>query len=293
MSSPVTENGITRYARADFVRAADAIRQRTALAVRAGMVLGSGLGGLADQVADAVVIPYADIPGFPVSTVHGHRGELVIGTLEGCPVVCQRGRAHFYEGYTPQQITFPIRVMAMLGIDTLILTNAAGGVNRAYRVADVMVMNDHLNFVGAAGHNPLMGPNDDSIGPRFPGMTQPYDARLVAQAMAVGQAAGIPVHEGVYACVSGPNFETPAEIRMLRVMGADAVGMSTVHETLIARHMGVRVLALSGITNECVDDIHASSEANHEEVLEAGRVIVPRMTAILRGVLRQMAGVAR
>lgn len=286
MTTLTPHAGITVYTQADFQRAADAIRQRTAQPVTAGLVLGSGLGGLADQLTEAVTIPYAEIPGFPVSTVHGHRGELVIGRLEGVPVVCQRGRTHFYEGYTPQQITFPIRVMATLGIKVLILTNAAGGVNPAYRVADVMVMNDHINFVGMSGSNPLMGPNDDALGPRFLGLTRAYDAALTDHALAVARAAGIPVHAGVYACLSGPNFETPAEVRMLRVLGADAVGMSTVHETLVARHMGVRVLALSGITNEGVDDINADAEANHEEVLEAGRVIVPRMTAILRGVVK-------
>lgn len=273
----------------DYAAAAAVIRTRTALPVEIGLVLGSGLGGLADTLEQAVAIPYADIPGFPLSTVHGHRGELVIGLLEGCPVVCQRGRTHFYEGYTPQQITFPVRVMQALGAHTLILTNAAGGVNTGFRVADIMVINDHINFVGMAGHNPLSGPNDDRVGPRFPGMSSAYDRQLTRQAIAAGRTAGVPIHEGVYACVSGPNFETPAEIRMLRVVGADAVGMSTVHETLVARHMGMRVLALSGITNECVDTIDSTAEANHEEVLEAGKLLVPRMTAVLRQVLRELA----
>jgi purine-nucleoside phosphorylase len=253
------------------------------------MVLGSGLGGLADHVENAVAIPYGDIPGFPVSTVHGHSGQLVIGTLEGAAVVCQRGRAHFYEGYTPQQITFPIRVMKFLGVETVILTNAAGGINPGYRVGDVMILNDHINFIGMAGNNPLVGPNDETLGERFIGMTHTYDPELRRIAVEAGQAAGIPVHQGVYAVLSGPNFETPAEIRMLRAMGADAVGMSTVHEVLVARHMRMRVLALSGITNQGVDDIESHEEANHEEVLEAGKVLVPRMTALLRSVLQALS----
>ncbi|MGQ9907444.1 MAG: purine-nucleoside phosphorylase [Candidatus Flexifilum sp.] len=272
-----------------YTAAVEAIRARTDQPVEIGLVLGSGLGGLADALEGSVTIPYTEIPGFPVSTVHGHRGELVIGSLEGCQVVCQRGRAHFYEGYTPQQVTFPVRVMKLLGAHTLILTNAAGGVNTGYHVGDLMVVSDHINFVGIAGHNPLVGPNDDRFGPRFPAMSDAYDRALTRRALAAGREAGIPIHEGVYACVSGPNFETPAEIRMLRTIGADGVGMSTVHETLVARHMGMRVLALSGITNQCIDSIDATVVASHEEVLEAGQLLVPRMTTVLRQVLRELA----
>jgi purine-nucleoside phosphorylase len=272
-----------------YETAAQVIRSITTQPVQVGLVLGSGLGGLADAVENAVSIPYADIPGFPVSTVHGHRGELVIGMLEGCGVAVQRGRAHFYEGYTPQQIVFPVRVMKFLGADTVILTNAAGGINKQFRVGDIMIMNDHINFVGMTGHNPLMGPNDDTLGIRFPGMSQAYDRSLRAAARAAGDAAGVPYHEGTYCCLSGPTFETPAEVRMLGVLGADAVGMSTVHEVLAARHAGMRVLAMSGITNEAIDEVDSTMDANHEEVLEAGVMIVPRMTALIRGALRAIA----
>lgn len=275
-----------------YAAAVDAIRARTGQPVEIGLVLGSGLGGLADELEAAVRIPYTDIPGFPVSTVPGHRGELVIGTLEGCQIVCQRGRAHFYEGYTPQQVTFPVRVMKLLGAHTLILTNAAGGINPGYAVGDLMIINDHINFVGIAGHNPLAGPNDERFGPRFPAMSNAYDRALIRRTLAAGRAAGIPIHEGVYACVSGPNFETPAEIRMLRAIGADGVGMSTVHETLVARHAGMRVLGISGITNQCIDSIDATAEASHEEVLEAGKLLVPRMMTVLRQVLRELAAAA-
>ncbi|MBN8592454.1 MAG: purine-nucleoside phosphorylase [Anaerolineae bacterium] len=264
------------------------IRSRTALQPQIGLVLGSGLGGLADTLDNRVVIPYADIPGWPRSTVHGHHGNLVIGHLEGQVVACQQGRAHFYEGYSQQEVTYPIRVMHALGIQTVILTNAAGGLNTRYRVGDLMLLKDHINFVGMVGNNPLMGPNDDRVGPRFLGMVQTYDRDLRLKARSVAAEAGITLHEGVYVCLSGPNFETPAEIRMLRTIGGDAVGMSTVHEVLVARHAGMRVMAISGITNEGIDDPDTTLETNHEEVLEAGKVLVPRLTAVLRGMLRAL-----
>jgi purine-nucleoside phosphorylase len=280
---------VTTYTHADYQRAADIIRQQTAQPVSTGIVLGSGLGGLADLITNPATIPYADVPGWPRSTVHGHRGELVIGTLEGCPVVVQRGRAHFYEGYSPQQITFPIRVMHFLGVNTLILTNAAGGLNSTFHGGDVMVLSDHINFIGMTGNNPLVGPNDDSLGQRFVGMVQTYDRELRKLAHETARTEGVTLREGVYVCLSGPTFETPAEIRMLRTLGADAVGMSTVHEVLAARHMNMRVLAFSGITNVAFDSIDTEMETTHEEVLEVGAQIVPRLTAILRGVLRAMA----
>jgi purine-nucleoside phosphorylase len=276
------------YTRADFEAAANIIQSRITVQPRVGLVLGSGLGPLADQITDAVAIPYGDIPGWPQSTVHGHRGELVIGTLEGQVVVAQRGRAHLYEGYTAQQVTFPIRVMRALGVDTLILTNAAGGLNPAYAVGDLMLFNDHINLVGMSGNNPLVGPNDDSLGERFIGMTQTYDRVLRQKALQVSTEAGVTLHEGVYVCLSGPTFETPAEVRMLRNMGADAVGMSTVHEVLVARHGGMRVMAFSGITNVALDTLETTADANHEEVLEAGQLLVPRLTTVLRGVLKSL-----
>jgi purine-nucleoside phosphorylase len=272
----------------EYDKAVTLIQSRSALVPRIGLVLGSGLGSLADTLEGRTVIPYADIPGWPRSTVHGHSGQLVIGYLEGQPVAAQQGRAHFYEGYSTQEITFPIRVMKRLGVETLILTNAAGGLNPTYAVGDLMLLNDHINLVGMAGQNPLIGPNDESFGPRFLGMAQTYDQALRRQAQQAAQAAGITLHEGVYVCLAGPNFETPAEVRMLRLLGGDAVGMSTAHEVLVARHAGMRVLACSGITNVAIDQADTELEASHEEVLDAGKVLVPRLTAVLRGLLRSM-----
>ena len=276
------------YTHADYEQAVAVIRARTSLQPVVGLVLGSGLGGLAGRIQDQVAIPYHNIPGWPQSTVVGHSGQLVIGYLEGKVVVAQQGRAHFYEGYTLQQVTFPMRVMHFMGVEKVILTNAAGGVNKSYRTGDLMLLNDHINFVGMVGNNPLMGLNDDSIGTRFLGMAHTYDAELRAAAKKVAMAEGIQLHEGVYACLSGPNFETPAEIRMLRAIGADAVGMSTVHEALVARHAGMSVMACSGITNECIDAVDAEMETNHEEVLDAGKILVPKLTAILQGVIRSL-----
>ncbi len=272
----------------NYEQAAAIVRERSSLTTDIGLVLGSGLGGLADTLSERTVIPYAEIPGWPRSTVHGHQGQLVIGKLEGKAVIAQQGRAHFYEGYTLEQVTFPIRVMRLLGVKTLILTNAAGGLNPQYQVGDLMLLNDHINLVGMTGNNPLMGPNDDTIGPRFLGMVHTYDADLRRLARQAAADAGVPLHEGVYVCLSGPNFETPAEVRMLRGWGGDAVGMSTVHEVLVARHAGMRVMACSGITNVSIDTLDVEAETNHEEVLDAGKVLVPRLTAVIRGVLRAL-----
>src|SRR5215207_8017824 len=203
------------YARADFEQAASVIRQRTTIQPFVGLVLGSGLGELADTLSERVAIPYDDIPGWPRSTVAGHAGQLVIGNLEGKPVVCQQGRAHFYEGYTAEQVTFPVRVMRALGVTTLILTNAAGGLNPGYQVGDLMLLNDHINLIGMSGNNPLVGPNDDTLGPRFVGMSQTYDRELRRLARIAASENNIPLYEGVYVCLSGPMYETPAEVRML------------------------------------------------------------------------------
>ncbi|MCY3905646.1 MAG: purine-nucleoside phosphorylase [Anaerolineaceae bacterium] len=269
--------------------AADIIRSRSGHRPRIGLVLGSGLGGLADALESRDVISSHDLPGWPRSTVEGHSGNLVLGMLEGQTVVAQQGRVHFYEGYTTQQIVFPVRVMIRLGIEILVLTNAAGGLRPDWQTGDLMMLNDHINLPGMSGANPLTGPNDESFGPRFPGMSQAYDRDLRRRALRVADEAGITLHEGVYVCVSGPNFETPAEIRMLRTMGADAVGMSTAHEVVVARHAGIRVLACSGITNVAIDEVNSDQEASHEEVLEAGTQLVPRLTTVLRGVLRELA----
>jgi purine-nucleoside phosphorylase len=275
-----------QYTRVDYERAVETIRSKNAVQPAIGLVLGSGLGGLAEAIQNPVSIPYAEIPGFPLSTVHGHSGRLVIGELEGKPVLCQQGRTHFYEGYTMAQVTFAIRIMHFLGIHTVILTNAAGGLNPGFQAGDLMLINDHINFLGMSGNNPLMGPNDDTMGPRFPGMAQAYDRSLRELARRVATENGITLQEGVYAGLSGPMFETPAEVRMLRVLGADAVGMSTVNEVTVARHVGMRVLAFSSITNVAIDQIDTERETNHEEVLEVGAIIVPKLTTMLRGILK-------
>lgn len=276
------------YTHADYAAAVAVIRDHALLRPEIGLVLGSGLGALADSLEDRVVIPYEDIPNWPRSTVPGHSGQLVIGTLAGRRIIAQQGRAHFYEGYTPQQITFPIRVMKLLGVETVILTNAAGGLNKSWEVADIMLITDHINFIGMAGANPLIGPNDDQFGPRFPNMTDPYDHALRLTARNVADELGIPLRQGVYVGLAGPTFETPAEVRMLRTIGGDAVGMSTVHEVVVARHAGMRVMACSGITNICIDTMDSELTTNHEEVLEAGKILVPRLTALLMGVLKAM-----
>ena len=277
--------GVPMYTSEDYQRAADSIRERLSVQPRIGMVLGSGLGKLADSLAERTVIPYAQIPGWPAATVHGHQGNLVIGGLEGQVVAAMQGRAHYYEGYSMQQVTFPIRVMKALGLHTVILTNAAGGINKSYQVGDLMLLEDHINLPGMVGANPLMGPNDEALGLRFVGLAQAYDRRLRMRALQVAAQQAIPLHSGVYCSLSGPAFETPAEIRLLRGWGADAVGMSTTHEVLVARHASLRVLAFSGITNCAIDQVDSELETNHEEVLEAGEIIVPRLTALLKGVL--------
>lgn len=273
-----------------FKEAANIVKQRTQQQPKVGIVLGSGLGAFARSVEDADVIPYGEVPNWPVSTVEGHSGELYVGQLEGQSVMVMGGRTHFYEGYPISQITLPIRVMQLLGVKTLILTNAAGGLEPTFTPGDLMLISDHINFVGLGGYNPLRGPNDEDLGPRFPDMSNAYDAELRSIAANVAREEGIPMHQGVYACVAGPSFETPAEIRFLRMAGASAVGMSTAHETIVARHGGIRVLGISGITNTAVDQLveDSGTKPTHEEVLEAGKTIVPRLETVLRGVLRNL-----
>lgn len=268
--------------------AVNAIRRRTQYTPKIGLVLGSGLSDLANALQAADTIPYEEIPGWPASTVVGHSGKLVIGQLEGQTVLAQQGRAHFYEGYSPAQVVFPVRVMHALGIQTLIVTNAAGGINRAFSPGDLMLIKDHLNFVGIAGSNPLRGPNDDQIGPRFPDMTQAYDSGLRQMAKTTAVSQHLTLHEGVYAYVAGPSFETPAELRFLHAVGADAVGMSTVPEVIVARHAGMRVLGISSITNKAILDPTPEAVVSHEEVLETGKLIVPRLTQLLYGILAQL-----
>jgi len=270
--------------REQFEEAAAAVRARTRYQPDIALVLGSGLGALAEAVADPDIIQTADIPYWPHSTVPGHLGRLVIGQLEGRTVLVQQGRAHYYEGLSMQQATLPIRVMQLLGVQTVILTNAAGAINPAFRAGDLMLLTDHINFLGMAGASPLRGPNEDSFGPRFPDMSRVYDLALREVALEVAGSQGLQLRQGVYVCLAGPSFETPADLRFLRLAGADAVGMSTVPEATVARHGGLRVLGLSGISN--VANLDGSSVTTHEEVLAAGQTLVPKLTALLTGVLR-------
>lgn len=272
-----------------YDEAAAAIRARTPHTPTIGLILGSGLSALADQVADPTVIPYAEIPHFPISTVSGHAGRLVIGELAGAPVCVMQGRFHFYEGYSMAQTTFPVRVMRRMGIETLILTNAAGGINPDYAVGDLMAINDHINFLGMAGANPLRGPNLDEFGTRFPAANHIYTRALRALATKVAAQLEIPLQHGVYTAVAGPNFESAAEIRMLGLLGTDAVGMSTVPEALVAHHAGMAVLGISTITNVAIAMLDADGAPTHEEVKAAGSVIVPRLSALLMGILGELA----
>jgi purine-nucleoside phosphorylase len=272
-----------------YDEAAQRILRQTSHRPTVGLVLGSGLSGLADAVESPSIVDYADIPHFPLSTVPGHAGRLVVGQLAGTAVCVMQGRFHYYEGYSLQQTTLPVRVMQRMGIRTLILTNAAGGLNPNFAVGDLMLLEDHINFVGMAGNNPLRGPNLDKFGPRFPAANRTYSARLRAVAAEVAAQRGLPLQRGVYIMLAGPNFETPAEIRMLRLLGGDAVGMSTVPEALVAHHAGMEVLAISTITNVTIDTIDAPHEPSHEEVQEAGKIIVPRLSDLLLGVVEQLA----
>lgn len=254
---------------------------------RVGLILGSGLGGLADLVEDKAILPYTQIPHWPVSSIVGHAGQLVCGSLEGVPVMVMQGRTHFYEGYPIGRVTFPVRVMQRMGVEFVIITNAAGAIHPDYVPGDVMMITDHLNLVGMAGMNPLRGPNMDAFGERFPDMSQPYDAQLQQMAREVAAGAGISLWEGVYAWLAGPSFETPAELRFLRTIGADAVGMSTVPEVIVARHGKTRVLGFSGISNKA--NLDGSTVTTHQEVLEAGKMLVPKLTTLIRGVLQQLS----
>ena len=260
-----------------------AVRARTTLTPDVAIILGTGLGGLADELDVEARIPYGDIPGFPLSTVESHAGRLLAGTLAGRRVVAMQGRVHLYEGYSPQEIAFPVRVLARLGARTLVVSNACGGMHPLWSPGDLMLIADHINLLGA---NPLVGPNDDRLGPRFPDMSEPYDAELRSLARAVALALGVPLREGVYVAVTGPNLETRAEYRMLRALGADVVGMSTVPEVITAAHMGLRVLGLSIITDQCLPD--ALAPASLEQILAVAREAEPRLTALVRGVIERL-----
>ncbi len=263
--------------------AAEFVRARFDRAPDAAIVLGTGLGGLAREIDLEVALEYVDIPGFPMSTVESHAGRLLCGTLGGRTVVAMQGRFHRYEGYTLQQVTFPVRVLRALGADTLVVSNACGGMNPLWSAGDLMLIADHLNLLG---DNPLIGPNDDRLGARFPDMSVPYDAPLRAVARDVAVGLGIVLREGVYAAVAGPNLETRAEYRMLRTLGADVVGMSTVPEVIVALHAGMRVLGLSIITDQCLPDALEPAEMA-TIVATAGRA-EPKLTALVRGVLERL-----
>ena len=270
-----------------YREAADYVAAHTRHQPTVGLILGTGLSSLADKVSGADVIPFSDIPRFPASTVLGHAGRLVIGGLAGHQVMVMQGRAHYYEGYTMDEVTLPIRVMQLLGVKTIIVTNAAGGINPAFEAGELMLITDHINLIGMGGNNPLRGPNMDEFGPRFPDMSEAYDRTLRTFALQVAKENDIPLHQGVYVSLAGPSFETPADIRFLKLVGADAVGMSTAPEVTVARHGGMRVLGLSGISNVIRLEV-SEQELTHEEVLEAGQRIVPRLATIIQGVLTMM-----
>lgn len=272
--------------RTQINEAVDFIRSKTKMAPHIGIILGTGLGGLAKEIRKGTVIDYEEIPNFPVSTVESHHGKLIFGRLGGKKVVAMQGRFHYYEGYTMQQITFPVRVMGAkgaLGVKTLLISNAAGGLNPFYRRGDLMIVADHINLLG---DNPLIGPNDDELGPRFPDMSQAYSRDLIALAEQVALDEKIRVQKGVYVAMTGPNLETAAEYRFLRIIGADAVGMSTIPETIVANHMGMKVFGVSIITDECFPD--ALKPTNVEKIIAIANRAEPKLTRLMKEVVRRM-----
>ena len=264
-------------------QAAEAIGNRIRVQPRTGIILGSGLGELVDLVEGAVAIPTGEIPNWPASTVIGHAGRLVTGKIGEQPVIVLQGRAHYYEGYSMSQITLPIRVMKRLGVENLIVTNAAGAIHPEFQPGDVMFITDHINMIGMGGNNPLRGPNLSEFGERFPDMSRAYDRDLLELGRQAAQRANFHIWEGVYTCLAGPSFETPADLRFLRIIGSDAVGMSTVPEVIVAHHSGIKVLGLSGISNKA--NLDGSTITTHEEVLQAGKIIAPKLKAIILDVL--------
>lgn len=269
--------------RAQVSEAATFLRDNVGGEARIGLILGTGLGKLAEEIDLAHVVEYGDIPHFPVSTVESHHGRLLSGTLGGVPVLAMQGRFHLYEGYNGREITFPVRVMKELGVETLLVSNAAGGMNPLFRKADLMLLTDHINLQGV---NPLTGPNNDEWGPRFPDMSEPYNRGLRDIAEQAALDKGIRMQQGVYVAVEGPNLETRAEYRFLRTIGADAVGMSTVPEVIVGNHMGMRCMAISVITDECFPD--ALEPVSLEDVLAAASEAEPKLTAIMRAVVEEV-----
>jgi purine-nucleoside phosphorylase len=276
--------GKTAFSSAGVQRAAAFIRRRIRTAPEVAAILGTGEGAIVESIENPVTIPYAQIPRWPLTTVEGHAGRLVVGTLAGkCTAVLQ-GRVHFYEGYSADQTAFPVRVLRRLGAAVLIVTNAAGAIHPDFRPGDLMLITDHINLLGLGGANPLRGPNDQRLGPRFPDMSQAYDRALQQTALRAAAEAGIVLRRGIYAGLAGPSFETPAELRFLRIIGADAVGMSTVSEVIVARHGGMRVLGISAISNPA--NLDGSHPPDHEEVLRATAAAVPRLALLLGKVIQ-------
>ena len=249
-----------------------------------GIVLGSGLGSLAESIANPVVIPYRELPGFPVSTAVGHKGNFIVGELGGKTVIAMQGRIHYYEGYGMDKVVMPIRVMIGVGIKTLIVSNAAGGTNLAYHVGDLMIIRDHINLLP----NPLIGPNLDDFGPRFPDMTRPYDPSLIRMALRLGAEMGIHLHQGVYVGGTGPSYETPAEYKYFRTIGGDAVGMSTIPEVIVARHAGIPVFGISVITNEAHDDYADDYVNDGEDVVKAADAAADKMSRLISRLIERM-----
>ena len=264
--------------------AAEALRPRVGDGARVGLILGTGLGKLADEIEVREAVPYDEVPGFPLSTVESHHGRLLAGTLRGVEVLAMQGRFHIYEGYSAWEVTLPVRVMAALGVETLLISNAAGGMNPLYRRGDLMLLTDHINLQGV---NPLTGPNVDVWGPRFPDMSEPYDRELRQTAEAAALERGIRLQQGVYVAVAGPNLETRAEYRFLRTIGADVVGMSTVPEAIVARHQNLRVMAISVVTDECFPD--ALEPVSIEDVLAAAAEAEPDLTTLMGDVVESLA----
>lgn len=262
---------------------ADFIKEKTSLRPRVAIVLGTGLGNLAEKIEVENTLAYKDIPNFPVSTVTGHKGQLIFGRLNGTEVLAMQGRFHYYEGYSMQETIFPIRIMKLLGIEHLLLSNASGGMNPDFEIGDLMIIKDHINLMG---DNPLIGHNDERLGPRFSDMSEPYDKKLIEEVKSIARNHNIRYHTGTYAAVSGPTFETPAEYKYIRILGADAVGMSTVPENIAARHMGINVFAISVITDLGVEG--KIVEVSHEDVIQAAKKSEPKLTQLFSELVGQL-----
>ncbi|MDD4142086.1 MAG: purine-nucleoside phosphorylase [Bacteroidales bacterium] len=262
-------------------RAIEYIKERINIQPKTAIILGSGLGTLADEIENALIIPYTSIPGFPVSTAPGHKGNLIFGMIEGVPVVAMQGRFHYYEGYTMEQVTFPVRIFSLLGVERVFVTNAAGGVNKSYHVGDIMLIKDHINMLP----NPLIGKNKDEFGVRFPDMTHPYDKKMRESAKSAAEKLGVSLREGVYIGVTGPSYETASEVNFFRMAGADAVGMSTVPEVIVARHCGMRVFGMSIITNEATSEDSMTVNDEQDVLVQADKA-----TRIMSSIVKMMIG---